>query len=171
MPTPTLTAAELTIRPLDPSGDAAALHAVFGDREQLRFMLREPFPDVAGTRAQLERWATDETSPQWALVTESGEVVGRVTLMPKRAGVCEVGVQVVPGCQRRGYARRAIDAVTRYAFESLGAFRVFADIDPGNVACVRAFERAGFEREGVLRANWVVDGVPYDSVILARLRP
>jgi len=168
----TIHADALVLRPLSAERDAEALHAIFGSREQLRYMLREPCADVAATQALLERWAEDAKSPQWVMTDDGGEARGRITLVHTRPGVYEVGLQVAPAYQGRGYATRSIHAITEHAFadEQLKAFRVFADIDPDNVACVRAFERAEFEHEGLLRANWVLGGTTYDSVIMARVK-
>ena len=159
----------LVLRPLAPATDASALHAVFGERSQLTYMLRGPTRDVAETRALLLRWAEDRKSPQWAITRDGGEAVGRFTLVHKRDGVLEVGLQVVPASQRQGLATRAIVLATQHAFDQKAAVRVFADIDPDNVGCVRAFERAGYEHEGLLRANWVVGDDTFDSVIMAKL--
>jgi RimJ/RimL family protein N-acetyltransferase len=42
-------------------------------------------------------------------------------------------------------------------------------VAPENVAALRLAERAGFRREGVLRAYWEQGGGRIDAVVLARL--
>lgn len=165
-PTPTLEARDLTLRPIDPDGDASRLHVIFGDAEQLKFMLRPPCASVSETAALLAEWGRDPWSPQWA-VERTGVIVGRITLVKQRAGVFEVGIQVAPEAQGHGVATHAILAVTPYAFAALDACRVFADIDPGNVRCSRAFRRAGYRFEGTLLATWKTDRGVFDSEIFA----
>lgn len=156
----------LTFRSIDPKLDAGVLHAVFGDQEQLRFMLMSARASVAETEALLRRWNEDTSSPQWLILAED-EPAGRITLVMQRDGVYEIGIQVLPAVQGCGIATRAIAAATIYAFESLGACRVYADVDPGNVPCARAFLRAGFTLEGTLIANWKTDDGIFDSEIYA----
>lgn len=162
----TLRHGALTLRPIDPDADAPALHATFGDEAQLIYMLRPACADVAATAALLRGWAEDKASPQWAVV-EHGAVCGRVTLVAQRDGVYEIGVQVVPAAQGRGLARRAIVRATAHGLSALGACRVFADIDPDNVPCRRAFERAGYRHEGCLVANHRTPRGVFDAEIYA----
>lgn len=161
-----LDAPGLAFRRIDPERDAVALHAVFGDADQLRFMMREACASVEETVALLGKWGEDTSSPQWSILVDD-QLAGRITLVKQRDGVFEVGIQVVPAAQSRGIATRAIIASTTYAFRSLGACRVYADIDPANVPCVRAFVRAGYRFEGTLLANWRNDLGVFDSEIYA----
>ena len=155
-----------TLLPLEPERDAEALHAVFGDADQLRFMLRPPCATVAETEALLSGWNEDASSPQWSIFDEKA-LTGRITLVRQRSGVYEVGVQVVPDAQGRGIATRAIVTATEYAFHELNAVRVYADIDPHNTPCIRAFQRAGYRYEGILIANWHTEHGTFDSEIYA----
>lgn len=51
-----------------------------------------------------------------------------------------------------------------------GPWRIFADVDPDNLASIRTFEQLGFRHEGVLRGNWETHIGVRDSVILGLLR-
>ena len=53
---------------------------------------------------------------------------------------------------------------------ALDACRVYADVDPLNVPCARAFLRAGFRFEGTLFANWRTSDGVFDSEIYATTR-
>lgn len=165
-PPPTLHGAGLVLRPLDPEEDAPVLHAIFGDTDQLRFMLMPPRARVDDTRALLRRWGEDVASPQW-LIVENQVPCGRITLVRQRLGVDEIGVQVLPAAQGRGVATRAIVLVTEHAFAAREACRVFGDVDPGNLACRAAFRRAGFRLEATLLANWKTAEGVFDSEIYA----
>jgi ribosomal-protein-alanine N-acetyltransferase len=48
--------------------------------------------------------------------------------------------------------------------------RLEADTDPRNAPSIRALERLGFVREGLLRERWVVAGEVSDSALLGLLR-
>jgi RimJ/RimL family protein N-acetyltransferase len=63
----------------------------------------------------------------------------------------------------------ALCAVVDYAFGPLGLRRLEADIDPRNDASIRAVERLGFVREGLLRERWVVAEEISDTVFMGLL--
>lgn len=76
---------------------------------------------------------------------------------------------MAPDVRGRGIAGRALELVTRWAFEDLGVARAQLITDLDNGASQRVAEKCGFRREGVLRA-WepIGDGRP-DVVMFARL--
>ncbi|MEQ1832836.1 MAG: GNAT family protein, partial [Candidatus Eisenbacteria bacterium] len=69
----------------------------------------------------------------------------------------------------QGSLHEALTAVVGDAFGPLGLRRLEADIDPRNMASVRALERLGFAREGLLRERWVVADEISDSVLMGLL--
>jgi RimJ/RimL family protein N-acetyltransferase len=70
----------------------------------------------------------------------------------------------------KGYMHEALVALVELAFGRLELNRLEADIDPRNHASARSLERLGFEKEGVLRERWKINGEASDSVILGLLR-
>lgn len=100
----------------------------------------------------------------------AGIVVGTIDLfdfdpMSKRAGV---GVFVVPDFQRRGLASAALSLLVDYAFGHLNLRQLHCKIDVDNVASLKLFERAGFERAGVLK-DWVWADGRFRSVAMYQL--
>jgi RimJ/RimL family protein N-acetyltransferase len=71
----------------------------------------------------------------------------------------------------RGIATEAIALITQYAFETVGLHKVTAGCYTPNRAAIRAFEKAGYSQEGVLRAHWLLDGLWTDIVMLGILNP
>jgi RimJ/RimL family protein N-acetyltransferase len=154
------------LRALDPDRDAPALHEAFGDPEAVRYL---PFPatsDVEATRVRLVR-ACAPATPQWAIVEGDGPALGRVTLMARRPGVAEIGVQVVPSARSRGVGRRGVSALTAFALAELKLLRLYADIDPENAASVKVFKRSGYRLEGRMKHAWVTHRGVSDSLIFA----
>jgi ribosomal-protein-alanine N-acetyltransferase len=49
----------------------------------------------------------------------------------------------------------------------LGLQRVYAEAAPENVASIRAIEKAGFQREGLLRAHCKTHGRRHDCVMFS----
>lgn len=166
----------IKLRRTDPKRDAIRLHEVMGDEASCRYLSHPPFETVAGTQAQLEAWVGLAPDHDWA-ITSSGDdaAIGRVTIYEKENGLFEIGIIICPDARGKGVAlnacQKAIDAVDK----SDQPRRIMADIDPENLASLRLFERLGFHREGVLRANWQTHIGVRDSVIMslvaADLRP
>jgi RimJ/RimL family protein N-acetyltransferase len=63
----------------------------------------------------------------------------------------EVGYWVRTSEVGQGYATEAVEALTRWALEGLGAVRVALVTDAGNAGSRAVAERCGFRLEGVLR--------------------
>jgi RimJ/RimL family protein N-acetyltransferase len=60
----------------------------------------------------------------------------------------EIGINVAPDEQGKGYAAEAIRCVLGYLFEQLGKHRVVAITGTANVAAARLFRSVGFRQEG-----------------------
>jgi len=59
----------------------------------------------------------------------------------------------------RGLGRESIDLLARFAFESLHLHKLFAYVLSINPRARKAFERAGFEVEGLLKEDrWTAEG-------------
>ncbi len=159
------------LRPLDPERDGAALHEIFGDEESSTYMTGPAFKSVAETIENLKKWTTGVDEYSWAVCESAdGRTLGRVSLFTKGRDVWEAACMVVPVARGKNLAARALAQAIDFIFDEKGARRVFADVDPDNIASLRVFERLGFQREGVLRGNWLTHIGERDSVIFGLLR-
>jgi len=70
----------------------------------------------------------------------------------------------------RGLATRAVSATADWAFENYRLTRIFALAFDHNVASMRVLEKAGFQREGILRRSAIKNGVLLDQVLYAKVR-
>jgi len=87
-----------------------------------------------------------------------------------RKGRAEIGYWIAESGRRQGAASQAVEALSDWAFEHLDLDRLSLFIEPWNTASTKTAERAGYEREGLLR-NWQrVGGVPRDTWSYARSR-
>ena len=67
--------------------------------------------------------------------------------------------------QGKGIATRAVKSITDYGIRDLGLQRIFAEPYVTNPASARVLEKAGFTREGILRANVFKDGQVLDQFL------
>lgn len=74
-------------------------------------------------------------------------------------GAWDMGLELSEKVRGKGIGTAALIAATKYAFAQ-GAHRIEGSTAEGNHAMRRAFEKAGWRFEGVLRALFIEDGVP-----------
>ncbi len=151
--------------------DEPALQAV----QRLTWAVSTPSPPPPVERPFLS--AERRVVVQDVLVAEAdGEVVGYLHLRaaspyPSQRHVqTVVGLGVHPERQRRGAGGALLAAAVAEAGRR-GATRLTLRVLGSNATALRAYERAGFHVEGVLRGEFVLDGVAVDDVLMARLLP
>ncbi|MFI0895378.1 GNAT family N-acetyltransferase [Streptomyces sp. NPDC020983] len=81
-----------------------------------------------------------------------------------------MGIMLWPDARGRGAGTEAHRLLVRYLFDHSVAVRVEADTDIDNIAEQRALEKAGFTREGVMRASTFRQGSWHDNVLYSILR-
>jgi RimJ/RimL family protein N-acetyltransferase len=76
-------------------------------------------------------------------------------------GALEMGIELAEDVRGKGIGTQALIAGADYAFAN-GAHRIEGSTNENNIAMRKAFEKAGWKFEGVLKALFVEDGVPHD---------
>lgn len=163
----------LLLRDLRPD-DLEAAFAFAGDPEAAKWSTWG-----AMTRDEARAWvaqAVAQNAPGRRIfdlgVEHEGRLVGTVFLGgvgPAELRTAEVGYTLHRDAWGRGFATEAVRAVSRFAFRDLGLHRLQATAAPENVASQRVLDKAGFQREGLLRQNVLQRGRWRDSVLFARL--
>ena len=98
------------------------------------------------------------------------EVVGSIGMRVNENATGHVGYWCAREARGRGIVPRALRRLARYAFEDLELGRLELITDPDNMASQRVAEKAGFQREGVLRSHLLhPDGRRRDSVMFSLL--
>ena len=102
---------------------------------------------------------------------EHGRVIGDISIYLKseKQAQLEVGWVFHPAVHGRGFATEAAQAILRLCFETLGAHRVYAELDARNDASARLCEILGMRHEGVLRENELFRDEWIDTSIFALL--
>jgi RimJ/RimL family protein N-acetyltransferase len=71
----------------------------------------------------------------------------------------------------KGYGTEVTKLIVEYGFATLNLHRIALTVSEVNSAGVKAYERAGFTREGVLRQACYRDGQYHDKIVMSILRP
>lgn len=145
---------------------------ILSDAETVRFWGRPMMTELAQaesyTRENL-RWMEDGHCLYWGVEEKaSGRMIGTCTLFrldsSNRRG--EIGYLLNRAFWHRGLMSEVLQSVIDYAFTEMKLHRLEADTDPQNEASIRLLERFGFQREGLFRDRWLVNGTWCDSLML-----
>lgn len=173
---PTLESERLRLRPLR-EGDLPDLFAVFADPDVMRYWTRPPMRDPDEARAYLAEIAQNfeaRTGFKWGITRKDNDrVIGTTSLfrLDNAHQTAEIGYALGSAHWGNGYAAEAVRRVCQFGFEDLALRRIEADIDPRHHASIHVVEKAGFQREGVLRERYIYNGEIQDVVyygLLAR---
>jgi ribosomal-protein-alanine N-acetyltransferase len=85
-------------------------------------------------------------------------------------GRAMVGYSVTPSARGRGIAAAALTALTAFAWSVPALHRIELYIEPWNVGSIKTAERAGYEREGLLRSHQEIGGRRRDMLLYAIIR-
>jgi ribosomal-protein-alanine N-acetyltransferase len=165
-PDPPLADAVVALRPLGLK-DVAIVEAALADPDICRWFDNRGVSARDVVERAASRWRTGEAA-EFALVDHE-ECVGSLWLNLSADRRASVGYWLLPHARGKGIAARALVLVSRWAFDGLGVKRVGLLADPRNAASLRVAERAGFQREGVLRSWADVNGERVDHVSFSLL--
>ena len=166
------TPAGLTLRRWE-DADADAVLVAFAPAEMVRQSGR-PISDEADALLWLGDRRRDweaGTAYSWAVVDHQAVVVGSVTVsaVDRRHDTGWVSYWTTESARGRGVAAVATGALSVWAFEDLGLFRLELGHRTNNPASCRVAERAGFRVEGLERAKLRYGDTRYDVELHARL--
>jgi RimJ/RimL family protein N-acetyltransferase len=161
-PDPPLAAEGVVLRARD-DDDASWIADAYGEPDIAEFIVEMPPP---------RRWTPSESVELVIADATRSEPLGVVSLRiaERDPALAAVGYWLRQQARGRGAATVAVQLVARWAFDALGVQRLELTTVPENVASQRVAERAGFTREGVLRALQATrDGARHDTVMYSLL--
>ncbi|HEY8582629.1 MAG TPA: GNAT family N-acetyltransferase [Capillimicrobium sp.] len=152
----------------------AGMRELVADPDSVRFTrIPEPPPhDFA--EEWLERYRPGQPDPTragFAIVDDDDTFLG-VALAPSidhPGRQVELGYLVAPWARGRGVAAEALRQLTSWAFDELGALRAYLIINATNGASRRVAERAGYQREGLMRSLYLKQDQREDCELWSRL--
>jgi len=155
--------------------DAPSLTVACQDSEIARWLSVIPSPyseeDAYSFIGQSrESWDRGE-SYNFAIVNaESGDLAGSIAVRLRRFSTGHVGYWIAREARGRGFASEALAGLCRWAVDALDVKRLELLADVDNRGSQRVAEKAGFQREGILRSSLENrDGTRRDSVSFSLL--
>ena len=162
--------------------DAEALHLVplseshleatlrwMNDSEIMNLLDREHIISRAEHADWFTKLASDSTRAYFAIEVANRHV-GNIWLVDIDPRNNKAELRIALGAALdRGYGSMAIELLTRHAFSALQLHRLYAYVLAFNIRAVRAFEKAGFKKEGLLLGDRKRGGSYINSWLLARV--
>ncbi|MFD8818046.1 GNAT family N-acetyltransferase [Streptomyces sp. NPDC059627] len=156
--------------------------------EDVPVLRAELYDDVVnGSRAESRPWRPispdskdsrlavddeDEDSVRFSVVElAGGTLVGTAALwgIDTHNRFAHIGLGLLPSARGKGYGTDVVAVLCHYGFVVRGLHRLQIETLSDNTAMLRAAERNGFSREGVLRSSAWVMGEFLDEVLLGLL--
>lgn len=102
---------------------------------------------------------------------DDDEAVGYVGVLwiAEPAGRASIGYWSCPRGRRRGLTADAVQTAADWVLTQAGAARLEAFIEPWNAGSIRVAEKAGFQREGLMRSFAPVGGIRKDAFLYAKV--
>lgn len=156
--------------------DLVDYHSLLLDSVASRFGHKPPV-SLHETEERLSRTLARQASGEllnWGIAQAAdGPMLGYVCLVriDRAHQRSEVAYQLRSDHWGKGLMTKALARVVEHGFTSLGFHRLEGHTDPANRPSIGVLERCGFVFEGILRENYLLDGVFHDSAVYGRLAP
>jgi UDP-4-amino-4,6-dideoxy-N-acetyl-beta-L-altrosamine N-acetyltransferase len=171
--TPFFLGPRLYFRPLERE-DAPRLAAFINHPDVRRNLLIHRPMNTVQEVAFIDTLTASQRDVLFAIVLRDGDrMIGTTGLhdLDFRSRRATFGMQLgEPSEWGKGYGSEATRMVLEYGFGTLNLNRVQLEVLEHNVAGIRAYEKAGFRREGVMRQHHYVDGAYVDTLVMGILR-
>jgi RimJ/RimL family protein N-acetyltransferase len=175
-PDPPLSAAGIVLRRLA-GGDVGWITAACRDPELSRYIPALPYPysesDArAFTKRAAQGWSEGTGAAFVIARAADGDGLGMIELHITDAdpGLAEIGYWLRREARGHGAATTAVRLAANWAFTELGIERLNLTTLPENVPSQRVADRAGFTREGLLRA-WITTADRRRDAVMYSLLP
>ena len=144
--------------------DFPFIHAIAARPENAPFIVDVPdemlLEYLNAPNIDLVIWETNSAPQGYALFCQIGDPSGKTEL--RRLGLDKTG---------QGQGQAFLRALIDYAFDTIGATRIWLDVVLDNPRAQKTYHRAGFTHEGTLRQDWArPSGEVVDMLVFGMLR-
>jgi [ribosomal protein S5]-alanine N-acetyltransferase len=166
----------LILRPIVPEDAPAIFTGYAQDPEVVRFVLWRPHQNIADTEAYIARCLeapADRERTYAVLDRTEARLLGAFALRRPESYRVDCGYVLARPFWGRGLMTEALSAAAQWAIQQDEIWRIGAVCDVENRASARVMEKAGLQREGILR-RWIIHPIasaePRDCFSYAMVR-
>jgi len=113
-----------------------------------------------------------ESMARFVIETKDGTLIGNIMYRWYRPDIRSVYTGIFIGEKEywgHGYGTEAIKLFLRYLFVDKGLHKVAVTVSDFNKRAIRAYEKCGFRKDGVLRDNAMINGKFVDHIVMSIL--
>jgi [ribosomal protein S5]-alanine N-acetyltransferase len=154
IPFPILQTERLLLRQLTDK-DAAEIFALHSDKNVNKYLNRKPCNSLDDAKSFIQMILANEQkndSVYWAIgLRGTDTLIGTICLYDISASQerAEIGFELLPGYQGKGFMQEAVLAVIRFGKEQLGLQLIEAFTHAGNQASIRLLQKCRFQQGSV----------------------
>jgi RimJ/RimL family protein N-acetyltransferase len=140
--------------------DAAPIFKLYAqDQRVTRYLSFKPHQSVDETKAFLKRclinWKKNSSFP-WTIVRRKDkQLIGMIEITSIDQTGINLGYVLAKAYWGNGYMTEALRKIIEWALDQNDVYRVWAICDTENNASTRVMEKAGMQKEGILR-RWTI---------------
>jgi RimJ/RimL family protein N-acetyltransferase len=147
----------------------------YANNPRIAANLRDQFPQPYTRRDGIDylNYVRSMDTPMSFAIEHGGEAIGGIGF---KIGIdiarlsMEMGYWLGEPFWGRGMTTRAVIGSCDWAFDAYKVIRIFSTVFTHNTASMRVLEKAGFEREGILRRSAIKNGEILDQAMYAKVR-
>ncbi len=141
--------------------------------DNLRDGIPYPYAEQDGKDFITAMLSADKNSTFAFAIEIEGKVVGSIAVFRQNNihfRTAELGYYLAEEYSGKGIMTEAVKQVCKYVFDNSDIIRIYAEPFAHNIGSCRVLEKAGFQFEGLLRANAVKNGAIIDMKMYALIR-
>jgi len=171
---PNIETSRLTLRQIQ-RADAADIFKLYSDIEVLQYTdnkLHATIEDSNFFIHNIEIKFSEKIMVCWGIsIKKTPEIIGTIRLYHPDFyhRFISIGNLLSKTHWNKGFMTEAQESISHFAFEKMNMHRVEAQIFVGNVASIKTFEKIGYQYEGKLRQNFLINGNLENSLLYSLL--
>ena len=165
MKSPFLIGDNIYLRPLDME-DIDSFVLWLNDEEVRQYLMRMSPLNKIREKDFMENLYNDDRNVVLGItLKENDQLIGNTALNKISIPYRQASLGIVIGdkaCWSKGYGTEALNLMLGHGFDQLNLHRIFLTVLSFNARAIRAYEKAGFRREGVFREHMYRNGKYHD---------
>jgi len=154
--------------------DREQFYKLFSDRKLLKYTDNEPHKTIKDTQLLIKKYHEEEKEGQSirkAIYLEK-KYIGIISIyhINKKHKFATIGYLISEEYQNKGIMTEACFAIIKYIFNNLPINRIEAQVFVKNIASIKILEKLGFQKEGRLRQNFMINNKLEDSFMYSILK-
>ena len=145
------------------------------DVHSLKYIARDPYKkrEEAEDRVKFfDKMYKEKKAVWWTFTQKKSDVLigyGGIFEIDKTNNRAEIGYGLLPEFWGKGFISEAMNAMVDFGLNKLQVHKLYAIVDPKNVASIKILEKNDFQREGILHEHLFARNTYFDMCHYGRI--